>query len=25
LGIDFKFPGMDGDGDRLSSPRSSLV
>ena len=23
--MDFKFSGMDGDGDKLSSPRSSLV
>jgi len=23
--MDFKFTGMDGDGDKLSSPRSSLT
>jgi len=23
--MDFKFTGMDGDGDKLSSPCSSLV
>ena len=23
--MDFKFTGMDGDGDKLSSPRSSLL